>query len=91
MENIKNLKFNSDKEFFIKNDDMSNNIDFSKYTNKKLNIKGELNKHNLYGYLEFPVLTEEDDKKYNKYLKDLNSIFFSNNEDKKKLEKEKRR
>ena len=40
MENIKNLKFNSDKRFFIKNDDESNNIDFSKYTNKKIKYKG---------------------------------------------------
>ena len=54
---------------------ISNDINYSKYSNKKIEIKGKENKHNLYGSVVFPTLTKEDNKKYDEYLEELNNIF----------------
>ena len=45
-------------------DNNSNNIVYSKYSNNSA--------------IEFPILTESDNKKYDKYLKDLSDLFKGN-------------
>ena len=45
-------------------DNNSNNIVYSKYSNNSDN--------------EFPILTQSDNKKYDKYLKDLSDLFKGN-------------
>ena len=45
-------------------DNNSNNIVYSKYSNNSAN--------------EFPILTESDNEKYDKYLKDLSDLFKGN-------------
>ena len=45
-------------------DNNSNNIVYSKYSNNSAN--------------EFPILNESDNKKYDKYLKDLSDLFKGN-------------
>ena len=45
-------------------DNNSNNIVYSKYSNNSAN--------------EFPILNESDNKKYDKYLKDLSDLFKVN-------------
>ena len=53
---------------------VDNSILYQKYSNKR--VEGvEQNKNNNNGYVVYPTLNENDQKKYDEYLKDLSNIF----------------
>lgn len=71
-----NIEFNFETPSPISN--ISNNsILYQKYSNKQ--VEGvDPEKNNNYGYVVYPTLDQNDNRKYDEYLKDLSNIFKSN-------------